>query len=84
MRGGEIVESASAEEFFRAPKHPYARQLFEAIPTFEKRGTPLTEQRRQAMAREDGRAAGQRAARKPGDVVLDVQDLKAHYPRSTA
>ena len=80
MRGGEIVESASAEEFFRAPKHPYARQLFEAIPTFEKRGTPLTEQRRQAMAREDGRAAGQRAARKPGDVVLDVQDLKAHYP----
>ncbi|MGE8680336.1 MAG: ABC transporter ATP-binding protein [Achromobacter marplatensis] len=75
MRGGEIVESASAEEFFRAPKHPYARQLFEAIPTFEKRGTPLTEQRRQAMAREDGRAA-----RKPGDVVLDVQDLKVHYP----
>lgn len=80
MRGGEIVESASAEEFFRAPKHPYARQLFEAIPTFEKRGTPLTEQRRQAMAREEGRAAGQRAARKPGDVVLDVQDLKVHYP----
>lgn len=80
MRGGEIVESASAEEFFRAPKHPYARQLFEAIPTFEKRGTPLTEQRRQAMAREDDRAAGQRAARKPGDVVLDVQDLKVHYP----
>ena len=80
MRAGEIVESASAEEFFRAPKHPYARQLFEAIPTFEKRGTPLTEQRRQAMAREDDRAAGQRAARKPGDVVLDVQDLKVHYP----
>ncbi len=75
MRGGEIVESASAEEFFRAPKHPYARQLFEAIPTFEKRGTPLTEQRRQAMAREAGSAA-----RKPGDVVLDVQDLKVHYP----
>ncbi|CAB3635693.1 ABC transporter ATP-binding protein [Achromobacter marplatensis] len=75
MRGGEIVESASAEEFFRAPKHAYARQLFEAIPTFEKRGTPLTEQRRQAMAREAGRAA-----RKPGDVVLDVQDLKVHYP----
>ena len=38
MRGGEIVESASAEEFFRAPRHPYARQLFDAIPTFDKRG----------------------------------------------
>ena len=40
MRGGEIVESASAEEFFRAPRHPYARQLFDAIPTFDKRGAP--------------------------------------------
>ena len=76
MRGGEIVESASAEEFFRAPRHPYAKQLFEAIPTFDKRGVPLTEQGRAAVAQahrqgEPGRAAG---------VVLDVQDLKVHYP----
>jgi peptide/nickel transport system ATP-binding protein len=42
MRAGEIVESAGAEEFFRAPKHPYARQLFDAIPAFEKRGRPLS------------------------------------------
>ncbi|MFY0476932.1 ABC transporter ATP-binding protein [Achromobacter marplatensis] len=80
MRGGEIVESASAEEFFRAPKHPYARQLFEAIPTFEKRGVPLTAQRREAVAREAGVSAGPRAARQAGEVVLDVQDLKVHYP----
>ncbi|MBB1593726.1 ABC transporter ATP-binding protein [Achromobacter sp. UMC46] len=80
MRGGEIVESASAEEFFRAPKHPYARQLFEAIPTFEKRGVPLTAQRREAIAREDVILAGKRAARQAGEVVLDVQDLKVHYP----
>ena len=64
MRGGEIVESASAEEFFRAPRHPYARQLFDAIPTFDKRGAPLTEQGRQARqgsrrrARRRGRGAG--------------------------
>jgi len=77
MRGGEIVESASAEEFFRAPKHPYARQLFEAIPTFEKRGVPLTEQGRQAIARDEHRRAKPREA---GEVVLDVQDLKVHYP----
>ncbi len=41
MRGGEIVESASAEEFFRAPKHPYARALLRAAgcPTLSsKRG----------------------------------------------
>ncbi|HEY9317705.1 MAG TPA: ABC transporter ATP-binding protein [Achromobacter sp.] len=80
MRGGEIVESASADAFFHAPKHPYARQLFEAIPTFEKRGIPLTAQRRQAIAREAGVPAGPRAARQAGEVVLDVQDLKVHYP----
>ena len=79
MRGGEIVESADAEEFFRAPKHPYARQLFEAIPTFEKRGTPLTESGREAMARDDARMAGSPKTRDAG-VVLDVQDLKVHYP----
>nr|WP_144654900.1 dipeptide ABC transporter ATP-binding protein [Achromobacter dolens] len=75
MRGGEIVESASAEEFFRAPKHPYARQLFEAIPTFEKRGAPLSEAGRAAQGAEGAR----RRPREPG-VVLDVQDLKVHYP----
>ncbi|AXA71021.1 ABC transporter ATP-binding protein [Achromobacter insolitus] len=79
MRGGEIVESAAAEAFFRAPKHPYARQLFEAIPTFEKRGTPLTESGREAMARDaDLQAAAPRA--RNAEMVLDVQDLKVHYP----
>jgi len=76
MRGGEIVESASAEEFFRAPRHPYARQLFEAIPTFDKRGVPLTEQGRAAAAHRNGASAVGQAA----GVVLDVQDLKVHYP----
>lgn len=42
MRFGEIVETAPAEQFFRAPKHPYARELFAAIPTFAKRGQPLS------------------------------------------
>ncbi|WP_202735076.1 ABC transporter ATP-binding protein [Achromobacter xylosoxidans] len=75
MRGGEIVESASAEEFFRAPKHPYARQLFDAIPTFEKRGVPLSQAGRAAQAQD----AARKRPREPG-VVLDVQDLKVHYP----
>lgn len=42
MRFGEIVETAPAEQFFRAPKHPYARELFAAIPTFAKRGQRLS------------------------------------------
>ena len=75
MRAGEIVESASAEEFFRAPRHPYARQLFEAIPTFEKRGVPLTEPGRKALAE-----AGGARARRTDEVVLEVADLKVHYP----
>ncbi len=75
MRAGEIVESASAKEFFRAPRHPYARQLFEAIPTFEKRGVPLTEPGRKALAE-----AGGARARRTGEVVLEVADLKVHYP----
>lgn len=45
MREGEIVETAPAEAFFRAPKHPYARELFNAIPTFAKRGQPLSRAR---------------------------------------
>jgi peptide/nickel transport system ATP-binding protein len=42
MRYGEIVETAPADQFFKAPKHPYARELFAAIPTFAKRGQPLS------------------------------------------
>jgi peptide/nickel transport system ATP-binding protein len=44
MRNGEIVETASADQFFNTPKHPYARELFAAIPTFAKRGQPLSPQ----------------------------------------
>ena len=42
MRYGEIVETAPADQFFNAPKHPYALELFAAIPTFAKRGQPLS------------------------------------------
>ncbi len=42
MRHGEIVESVTARQFFSAARHPYARQLLAAVPTYEKRGTPLT------------------------------------------
>ncbi len=42
MRQGEIVEAVPARQFFSAARHPYARQLLAAIPTYEKRGAPLT------------------------------------------
>jgi peptide/nickel transport system ATP-binding protein len=41
MYAGQIVEVAEAAEFFRAPKHPYARLLLQALPDAGKRGEPL-------------------------------------------
>ena len=32
MRQGEVVESGTVEEVFRAPRHPYTRKLLRAIP----------------------------------------------------
>src|SRR5690606_29296003 len=42
MRHGRIVATQPAREFFRDPSHSYARELLDAIPTYEKRGRPLT------------------------------------------
>ena len=41
MYAGQIIEVARAEEFFRAPKHPYARLLLRALPDAERRGEEL-------------------------------------------
>lgn len=35
MYAGEVVESASVEELFRAPKHPYTRRLLHSIPRLD-------------------------------------------------
>ncbi|HKW82482.1 MAG TPA: oligopeptide/dipeptide ABC transporter ATP-binding protein, partial [Burkholderiaceae bacterium] len=41
MYAGQIVEVAQADEFFAAPKHPYARLLLQALPGTNKRGYSL-------------------------------------------
>jgi len=41
MYAGQIIEVAPAAEFFRAPKHPYARLLLRALPDTTKRGGTL-------------------------------------------
>ena len=41
MYAGQIVEVASADAFFRAPRHPYARLLLQALPGAGARGQPL-------------------------------------------
>jgi peptide/nickel transport system ATP-binding protein len=41
MYAGQIVEVASADDFFAEPKHPYARLLLNALPDTSKRGQSL-------------------------------------------
>ncbi len=41
MYAGQIVEQASAKDFFKGAKHPYARALLEALPSHATRGTRL-------------------------------------------
>jgi peptide/nickel transport system ATP-binding protein len=41
MYAGQIIEVARADEFFSAPKHPYARALLRALPDAQRRGKPL-------------------------------------------
>jgi peptide/nickel transport system ATP-binding protein len=42
MYAGQIVEVATAAEFFSAAKHPYAQALLRALPDADRRGEPLT------------------------------------------
>ena len=41
MYAGQIVEVASAADFFTAPSHPYARALLQALPDASHRGKKL-------------------------------------------
>ncbi len=74
MRHGKIVELAPAKTFFQSPKHPYARELFDAIPTFEKRGralsalTPVATKEDQTPSSFDAQP------------ILTVKDLRVGYP----
>lgn len=42
MYAGQIVETASREQFFNDTRHPYTRKLFEALPSDQKREQKLT------------------------------------------
>lgn len=69
MREGKILEQGSSDNFFAKPQHEYSRELFDALPSFEKRGKSLqTGQQQNADSAADS------------DVVLSVDDLKIHFP----
>jgi peptide/nickel transport system ATP-binding protein len=75
MRFGEIVETASADQFFKSPRHPYALELFAAIPTFAKRGRRLS-------AADDSLvpSATMPSPKVLGAKVLNVEHLAIAYP----
>ena len=78
MRHGEIVEVAEATQFFANPDHPYAKELLAAIPTYERRGKPLSAEA-QRLAKEV-QIQGEAASAAP--VVLKVKGLSVAYSRS--
>jgi len=41
MYAGQVVEAASARDFFAVPRHPYAQALLRALPGQQRRGRPL-------------------------------------------
>jgi peptide/nickel transport system ATP-binding protein len=41
MYAGQVIEVAEAQEFFSKPLHPYAANLFDALPDTSKRGRKL-------------------------------------------
>ncbi len=41
MYAGQIIETASAADFFTSPRHPYAQALLQALPDATKRGQAL-------------------------------------------
>ncbi len=41
MYAGQIIEQASVNDFFSAPKHPYSQKLFDSLPSRHKRHAAL-------------------------------------------
>jgi len=63
MKDGAIVEQGKRDDFYRTPQHEYSKQLFDALPSREKR------------IRE-----GRDLSIKNPKPVLEIKDLKVHYP----
>lgn len=82
MNEGRIVEEGKTDELLRKPKHPYTRQLLDAVPSAQSKGYRLSAQ----VSRSD-ELETQRAIRVPlpeksvqtGKHVLSVRNLVKHY-----
>ena len=58
MYAGSLVEWGSTEEVLASPLHPYTKGLLDSIPSWEKRGTPLSSIPGAVPALEERRSQG--------------------------
>lgn len=58
MYAGNLVEWGSTEEVLASPLHPYTKGLLDSIPSWEKRGTPLSSIPGAVPALEERRSQG--------------------------
>ncbi|MCA8900991.1 MAG: oligopeptide ABC transporter ATP-binding protein OppD [Hyphomonas sp.] len=67
MRHGEIVEQGTADDIFYAPKADYTKMLLNAVPRIDQPDRP-------------GRPALAPAPAADDAPLLDVEDMKVHFP----
>ncbi|MFJ3384023.1 MULTISPECIES: dipeptide ABC transporter ATP-binding protein [unclassified Curtobacterium] len=80
MQDGRIVESGTTEQILDDPRHPYTRQLIDAVPSEHTKGTRLAPEdpsRRSAAELFPRRAAV--SPDEPGQHLLEVRDVVKAY-----
>ena len=76
MRDGKIIEKNSKNSFFTAPKHPYSKELFLALPDVSKRGEFLGQTSNSTSANISTTYKNTDRSRK----LLEVNDLRVYFP----
>ncbi|MEG3592369.1 MAG: ABC transporter ATP-binding protein [Pseudomonadota bacterium] len=76
MRDGKIIEKNSKNSFFAAPKHPYSKELFLALPDVSKRGEFLGQTSNNTSANISSTYKNIDTNSK----LLEVNNLKVYFP----
>ncbi|WP_422369338.1 dipeptide ABC transporter ATP-binding protein [Pelagibius sp.] len=81
MYHGEIMESGSLEDIFRAPEHPYLSALLRAVPRFHMKPGERLVPIREIKKQEDGAFLAQKAERDAGadPTILKVEGITKRF-----